>query len=53
MIKTFDLYLYFNGYSKEYHNISRVAVKYYIDWYKESAAFFGYDVQDHESLVSN
>jgi hypothetical protein len=53
MIKTYDLYLYFNGYSLEYNNLSRVAVKHYIDWYSDRLAFFGYDVKDHESLVSN
>ncbi len=53
MIKTFDLYIYFNGYSKEYHNISRVAVKRFIDWHRESEAFFGYDVKDHEPLTTD
>jgi hypothetical protein len=53
MIKTFDLYLYFNGCSLEYNNLSRVAVKRYIDWYSDRLTFFRYDVKDHESLVSN
>jgi len=52
MVNTYDLYLYFNGYSKAYYNISRVAVKRFIEWHRESASFFGYDVQDHESLTS-
>ena len=43
MVKTFDLTIYMKGYSKSYHNISRTAVKYYIDWYKESEDFYGYD----------
>ena len=44
MIKTYNLTIYMRlGYPKTYHNISRTAVKYYIDWYKESEDFYGYD----------
>ena len=53
MINTFNLYIYFKDRSIEYNNISRVAVKRYIEWYSDRLAFFGYDVKDHESLVSD
>ena len=43
MVKTFDLTIYMKDNTKSYHNISRTAIKYYIDWYKESEDFYGYD----------
>lgn len=43
-IRTFDLFVFFNGYSREYLNISRTAVKYYLQWHQENDDFRGYDV---------
>jgi hypothetical protein len=43
-VKTFDLIVFFNGYDREYHNISRTAVKYYLQWHQENDDFRGYDV---------
>lgn len=45
-VKTFDLIFYFDGYEREYNNISRTAVKYYIQYHKENPDFYGYDVFD-------
>lgn len=47
MIKTFDLFLYFNGYTREYINISRTAARYYIEYHKENEDFYGYDLDTH------
>jgi len=44
MIKTYTLTVYFNGYSREYCNISRVAVKRYITYHQEDLDFYGYDL---------
>lgn len=49
MIDTFDLYIFFKGYSREYYNISRVAVKRFIEWHRENPDFYGYNVVDHLS----
>lgn len=53
MINTFNLVLYFNGYDRAYYNISRVAVKRFIEWHKENEDFFGYDLDDHVSLTTH
>ena len=34
MINTYDLAVFFDGYSREYHNISIVAVKRYIAYHR-------------------
>ena len=47
MIKTFDLIIFMKDKSVEYLNISRAAVKYYIEWYQENENFYGYDLEDH------
>lgn len=47
MIKTYDLCIYFNGFSKEFLNISKTAVSYYINYYKENEKFYGYDIEIH------
>lgn len=55
-VKTFDLVFFFSGAKgtgREYINISRTAVKYYIEYWKEHEDFLGYDVGPHEPLVSN
>lgn len=44
-IITYNLWVYFNGYSREYINISKSAVKYYIDYHKENEDFYGYDME--------
>ena len=36
MIKTFDLFVYFKGYSRHYSNISRTAVAYYLQYHREN-----------------
>jgi hypothetical protein len=46
MIKTYDLIIYFDGYSREFNNISRVAVGRYIEWYQEDGELYGYDLAD-------
>jgi hypothetical protein len=43
-VKTFDLFVFFKGYSRQYFNISRTAVKYYIQWHQENDDFRGYDI---------
>ena len=43
-VQTFDLVIWFKDDSKIYYNISRTAVKYYLDWYKESPDFDRYAV---------
>ena len=52
MINTCDLILYFNGYDRAYYNISRVAVKSFLEYHQENEDFWGYDVEDHVSLAS-
>jgi hypothetical protein len=39
MIKTYDLIVYFHGYERHYTNISRTAVKYFIEYHKENPDF--------------
>jgi hypothetical protein len=36
MINTYDLAVFFDGYSREYHNISIVAVKRYITYHRDT-----------------
>jgi len=45
-IQTFDLVIWYRGYvlPKIYYNISRAAVKQYIDWHKENPKFIKYAV---------
>lgn len=46
MIKTFELVIFLSGAKgtgREYSNLSRVAVKRYIDYWKEQEDFLGYD----------
>jgi hypothetical protein len=43
-VQTFDLIVWFDGYEREYYNISRTAVKYYIQYHQENEDFKGYDV---------
>lgn len=42
MIKTFNLTIRFDGGYKTYNNISRTAVKYYVEWYRENKEFCSY-----------
>ena len=46
MIDTFNLYIYFKDGSIEYNNISRVAVKRFIEFWRENEGFYGYDLDD-------
>lgn len=50
MINTYNLIVYFNGYEREYNNISRVAVKRFIDWHRQNPDFYGYAVDDLFSI---
>ena len=43
-VKTFDLFVYFDNYDRQYFNISRTAVKYYLQWHQENDDFRGYDI---------
>ncbi len=52
MIRSFNLILYFDGFDRAYYNISRVAVKSYLEYFQEFPEFYGYDVEDHVSLTS-
>ena len=47
MIKTFDLTIFLDvhGSGREYHNISRTAVKYYLAHHQENEDFYGYDYE--------
>ena len=49
MIKTFDLFIFLSNHGDgvEYTNISRTAVKHYLDYWKEQEDFLGYDLEDH------
>ena len=47
MINTFNLIVYFNGYDRAYYNISRTAVKNFIEYHQENEDFWGYDVEDY------
>jgi len=53
MIKTYDLYIYFKDGSVEYNNISRVAVKRYIEFWSENESFYGYDLEQLEEEEYN
>ena len=44
MIKTYNLYIYMAGKYIVYNNISRVAVKRYIEFWRENENFYGYDL---------
>jgi len=35
-VRTFHLVVLFNGYVREYHNISRTAVNYYRQWHEKN-----------------
>jgi len=43
-IRTYDLHIRFDGYLCSYYNISRVAVKYYIEYHRENPDYYGHDV---------
>lgn len=51
MIKTFDLFIKLygreHGRNIEYHNISRTAVKYYLEWHRKNPDFRRYYVEEH------
>jgi len=38
-VRTYDLVIWFRGYHKVYYNVSRVAVKRFVDWYRENPDF--------------
>ena len=42
MVNTYDLTVFFNGYHRDYYNISRTAVKYFIAYHQENPDFYGY-----------
>ena len=49
MVKTYNLSVWFGSeqseeYSRSHYNISRTAVKYYLDWYRQNPEFFTYVV---------
>lgn len=41
-VRTHNLTIYFDGYSRHYSNISRTAVKYFIDWHRENPDYYGH-----------
>lgn len=47
MIKTFYLLIYTKERSIEYMNLSRTAVKYFIEWHKENPNFYGYHLEEN------
>ena len=50
MIKTYDLIIFLRGAKgtgREYINISRTAVKHYLEYWQENEDFLGYDLGDH------
>lgn len=54
-IQTFDLIIFLSGAKgtgREYINISRPAVKRFIEFWQEHEDFMGYDVGVHEPLVT-
>jgi|LakMenEpi06Jul12_1017403.scaffolds.fasta_scaffold04588_2 hypothetical protein len=54
MIRTYNLTVLFYGYTRNYYNISRVAVKRYIAYHRESNPEFRGCVHDvHDSLTSH
>ena len=46
MIKTYSLTVLFDGYTREYHNISRVAVKRFIAYHRKTNYDFKGAVHD-------
>ena len=56
-VKTYHLFikLYDSNtaadYSILYHNISRTAVKYYLDWYKEDPEFHSYILESNSQFT--
>lgn len=46
MIKTYNLHIYMAGNAIHYDNISRVAVKRYLEYYRENENFLGYALDD-------
>jgi len=53
MINTYNLCIYFNGYDRAYYNISRVAVKRFLEWHQENEDFYGYDLEAHIPLTTH
>lgn len=51
MINTYDLIIFFKGYSRAYYNISRTAVKYFLSYHVENSDFYGYEQMDHTPLL--
>lgn len=47
-IRTFDLLVLFKGYTREYSDISRTAVKYFLEYHRENPDYDGYDVEVHQ-----
>jgi hypothetical protein len=43
-VETYNLMVYFRGYDRTYYNISRTAVKYYLDWHRENPDFVDFSV---------
>ena len=35
-VKTFNLIIHFDGYDRHYYNITRTAVKYFIEYHQEN-----------------
>lgn len=52
MIKTYDLTIFFVGYTRHYYNISRVAVNRFVEYHRENVDFADYDLVYHDPLVS-
>ena len=46
MIKLMKITVYFSGGQKTYYNISRTAVNYYIDWYRDNKDLCTYVLED-------
>lgn len=46
-IHTYDLFIFFKGYQREYYNISNSAVKYFLSYHVENPDFYGYEQSDH------
>lgn len=45
-VNTFDLIVFFKGYDRTYYNISRTAVKYFIEWHQKNPDYEVYTVTE-------
>lgn len=53
-VQTYNLRVMFRGgYEKIFYNLSRVAVKSYIDWYIQEPSYVGFHYETNELKRSN